>query len=96
MAETRKRRRIRGSLALAGAFSTVALILLTVVNLDPEGSLGAWLAWCFGSMGAFVSTALLVDAWLAEDGVWLRNEKTGRRRPRLGPGQDLLHRLSYR
>ncbi|WP_217170553.1 hypothetical protein [Streptomyces sp. AC512_CC834] len=96
MAETRRRRRIRGALALAAAVSTVVLTGLTVVNFEPEGSFGATLALTFGAMGALVAAAFLCDSWLAEDGVWLRNPKTGRRYPRFGPVQDPSHGLTYK
>jgi hypothetical protein len=96
VAETRRRRRIRGALALAAAVSTVVLTGLTVVNFELDGNFGVTLPLIFGAMGALVAAAFLCDSWLAEDGVWLRNPETGRRYPRFGPVQDPSHGLTYK
>jgi hypothetical protein len=85
IAQTRKRRRIRGTLALAGVFTTVSLAWLAIVQFNPEGSARYFLGFGFGLIGALVATAFLIDAWWIEDGVWLRDPSSGVRIPRLGP-----------
>ncbi|WP_148000918.1 hypothetical protein [Streptomyces sp. uw30] len=97
MAQTRKRRRVWGTLALTGAISVICLAWLAVLNFDPDGSVGAIFAWTWGPLGALIATAGLIDVWWREDGVWLRDHSSDARIPRLGPrARAGLHQLGYR
>lgn len=96
-AQTRKRRTVWGTLTLTGVLTLATLVWLAILNFNPDGSGPAIFAWTWGPLGAFIATALLIDIWWREDGVWLRDHSSGARIPRLGPrARAGLHALGYR